>query len=83
MSKHDATLAAIFAKPTRGNIDWRDIEAFFVHLGAQITKPGGSIVNVALRGLRATFHSPHPQHEASKGLVKRIRKFLDDTGHRP
>ena len=27
MAKHDKTLSAVFARPTRANIAWKDVEA--------------------------------------------------------
>ena len=36
MAKHERTLAAIFARPTRANIKWSDIESLFVSLGAVV-----------------------------------------------
>lgn len=34
--RHQRTLEAIYAHPISGNIPWRDIEAFFVELGAEV-----------------------------------------------
>ena len=58
-SKHRKTLEA--------NIPWRDIEALFVALGAEITDGNGSRRRVALQGVRAVFHRPHPRKETDKG----------------
>jgi len=35
--KHQRTLELIFARPTSANVQWRDIEALFVKLGAEIS----------------------------------------------
>lgn len=84
MSKPEATLAAIFAEPTRANISWREIESVFRHYGARVTAGDGSRVRVAFgegaRVVRATFHRPHPQHEAHKPLVRSVRRFLTEAG---
>ena len=61
--KHRKTLEAIFAQPVRASIPWRDIEALFISLDAEITEGNGSRVRIALSGVRAVFHSPHPQKE--------------------
>jgi hypothetical protein len=40
--KHQKTLEAIFEKPERANILWRDVEALLIALGAEITEGNGS-----------------------------------------
>jgi hypothetical protein len=82
-SKHQKTLEAIFEKPERANILWRDIEALFIALGAEITDGNGSRRRVALKGVRAVFHRPHPQKETDKGAVKSVRRFLEAAGVKP
>ena len=47
------------------NIPWSDVEALFVALGAEVTEGHGSRVRVALNGVRAVFHRPHPEKEAA------------------
>ncbi|MDB5594741.1 MAG: hexulose-6-phosphate isomerase [Hyphomicrobiales bacterium] len=74
--KHPGTLDAVFDDPLRANIPWRDIEALFVALGAEISEGNGSRVRVALNGVRAVFHRPHPHKETDKGAVKAVRRFL-------
>jgi hypothetical protein len=81
--KHRNVLVAIFEKPERAYIDWRDIEALFVALGAEISEGNGSRIRVALKGVRAVFHRPHPHKEANKGTVKSVRRFLEAAGVRP
>ena len=82
-SKHHKTLEAIFEKPERANILWRDIEALFIALGAEITEGNGSRRRVALKGVRAVFHRPHPRKETDKGAIKSVRKFLEAAGVKP
>lgn len=74
--RHRTTLLAIFADPVRSNIAWRDIELLFLACSGEITEGNGSRVRVALNGVRAVFHRPHPQKETDKGAVKSVRKFL-------
>lgn len=83
MSRPPQTLNAIFAEPTRANIAWREIEALFKHLGAQVSWGAGSRVRVSLNGVRANFHRPHPQNEAHKPLVRSVRRFLETAGITP
>ena len=81
--KHRATLEAVFADPVRAGIAWRDIEALFAACGAEISEGNGSRVRVALNGVRAVFHRPHPQKETDKGAVKSVRRFLTEAEIRP
>jgi HicA toxin of bacterial toxin-antitoxin, len=71
-------LAAIFEK--RANIAWPDIEAMLLHFGAEITEGRGSRVRIALNGVRAVFHQPHPQKETDRGAVASMRRFLVEAG---
>jgi hypothetical protein len=83
MAQHEKTLAAIFEKPVRADIAWRDIETMLRHLGAAIVEGKGSRVRVALNGVRAVFHRPHPRKEAVIGCVKKVRQFLENAGVHP
>jgi hypothetical protein len=82
-ARHRATLAAIFAEPIRANVAWRDAEALLVACGAEISEGQGSRVRIALRGVRAVFHRPHPRKETDKGAVKSLRRFLAEAGVEP
>jgi hypothetical protein len=82
-TRHTRTLDAIFADPVRAGLAWRDIEALFAALGAEISEGQGSRVRVALNGVRAVFHRPHPQKETDKGAVKSARRFLIEAGISP
>jgi hypothetical protein len=77
--KHRKTLEAIFADPVQAGIAWRDIEAMLEACGAEISEGQGSRVRVALNGVRAVFHRPHPQKETDKGAVKSVRRFLTEA----
>jgi len=80
MGKHGQTLKTIFADPVRSNIRWSDIEAMLVARGAEISQGSGPRVRIALNGVRAVFHRPHPQKETDKGAVKSMRRFLTEAG---
>ena len=81
--KHQATLADIFTDPVPASIEWKDIEALLKALGAECSEGAGSRLRVALNGVKAVFHRPHPQKEATKSTVKSIRKFLEAAGVTP
>jgi hypothetical protein len=81
--KHQRTLQAIFENPVQANIAWADIESLLVALKAEISEGSGSRVRVALNGVRAVFHRPHPRKEANKGMVLSIRRFLTEAGAEP
>jgi hypothetical protein len=81
--KHRKTLEAIFEKPERANVAWRDIEALFIALGAEVAEGSGSRVRVALKDVRAVFHRPHLRKETNKGAVKSVRRFLEAAGIEP
>ncbi|MEI8374929.1 MAG: type II toxin-antitoxin system HicA family toxin [Planctomycetota bacterium] len=81
--KHRHTLEAIFDDPVRSNIPWRDIEGMLKAAGAEITEGDGSRVRVALSGVRAVFHRPHPQMETDRGAVRSMRRFLTEAGVTP
>jgi hypothetical protein len=78
--KHDETLNAIFAKPVRANINWKDVESMLEALGAEITEGEGSRVCVVLNGRKAVYHRPHPQKETKKYVVRQLRDFLHEAG---
>lgn len=81
--KHQHTLELIFHRPISGNIQWKDIEALFVELGAVISEREGSRILVRLFDERRVFHRPHPSPNTDKGAVESIRKWLDDNGVKP
>jgi hypothetical protein len=81
--KHRRTLEAIYARPAPANIQWRDIQALFVDLGAEITEREGSRVGVFLFGEVRVFHRPHPSPDTDKGAVASIRRWLDMHGVTP
>ena len=70
----------IYKDPIPANINWKDIEAHFLALGAEISEGNGSRVRVKLNGVRAVFHRPHPEKETDKGAIKSVRQFLENAG---
>ncbi|MFN8490696.1 MAG: type II toxin-antitoxin system HicA family toxin [Caldilineaceae bacterium] len=81
--KHLKTLSAIFAHPVRANIQWPEIEALFLELGAELSEREGSRVAVVLFGEVRVFHRPHPSPDTDKGAVASIRRWLEQHGVTP
>jgi hypothetical protein len=82
-SRHQKTLALIFENPVRSDVNWADIIALLQHLRAEISEGKGSRVRIALNGIRAVFHRPHPEKETDKGALKSMRRFLVEAGVKP
>lgn len=82
-AKQQKTLQALYEDPVQANISWNDVEALLMACGADMTEGRGSRVRVALNGIRAVFHRPHPKKEADKGAVKSVRRFLLEAGVQP
>jgi phage terminase large subunit-like protein len=78
--KHQKTLDAIYARPVSANIQWRDIEALLVELGAEISEREGSRIAVVLFDEVHVFHRPHPSPNTDKGAVASIRKWFEQHG---
>ncbi len=81
--KHDRTLEAIFKTPVQSNVEWHNCEQLLKSLGADISEGEGSRVRIALNGVRAVFHRPHPRKEIDKGALVSLRKFLENAGIKP
>jgi hypothetical protein len=81
--KQRRTLEMIFDDPVRSTIPWRAIEAMLKAAGAEITEGEGARVRIALNGVRAVFHRPHPRKETDRGAVRSMRRFLTEAGVMP
>ena len=81
--KHQKTLDAIYARPVSANIQWRNIEALFVELGAEISEREGSRIAVVLFDEVRIFHRPHPSPDTDKGAIASIRKWFEQHGVGP
>jgi hypothetical protein len=75
-SRRLRTLRRIFAQPTPSDLRWDEIEALLVSLNAEISEGAGSRVRVALNGVRAVFHRPHPSPDTKRAAVRAVRDFL-------
>jgi hypothetical protein len=78
--KHHKILEMIFKKPVQTNVRWDDIEKLIIALDGEISEGSGSRVRIALNGIRAVFHRPHPTRETDKGALMSMRKFLENAG---
>jgi len=78
--KHQKIFKQIFEQPVQASIVWKDIEGMLKALNAEISEGNGSRVRIALNGIRAVFHRPHPQKETDKGAVVSMRRFLKEAG---
>lgn len=79
-TKNLKTLKKIFQDPLRSDLEWSDIENLLNDLGAEISEGSGSRVRIALNGVRAVFHRPHPKRVTDKGALKSMRRFLTEAG---
>ena len=79
-SKHKKTMELLFRNPLQANIPWKDLEALFIALGAELSEGAGSRLRVKLNGERAVFHRPHPQKTTDKGAVNSVRRFFENAG---
>lgn len=82
-SKHQKTLEAIFATPTKTNIEFSAIEKLFIALGGAVIEGRGSRVRFTFGGKIVSFHRPHPQKEAQTYQVEAAREFLERMGFKP
>jgi hypothetical protein len=82
-AKHRKTVSAIFARPTKINIRFADIESLLVSLGGKVSEGAGSRMSVTVSGKTAHFHRPHPGKEAKKYQVEDAREFLQRLGVTP
>ncbi len=79
-SRQRKTLNAIFKDPILASVKWCDIESLLYAIGAELSEGNGSRVRIALNGVRAVFHRPHPEPTTDKGALKSMRRFLIQAG---
>ncbi|MCA2629522.1 MAG: type II toxin-antitoxin system HicA family toxin [Microcystis sp. M069S2] len=78
--KQRKILDQIFEQPVRSDVVWTDIESLLEALGTEISEGRRLRVWVALKGVKAVFHRPHPRRETDKGAVVSVRRFLSEAG---
>jgi len=64
-------------------LEWREVESMFSALGATVVRKPGSSRIIGLLGERFTCHEPHDPATLPKGMVKRVRQFLESVGVEP
>lgn len=82
-SKQRKTLAAVFAEPTSGTVEWAAIESLLVAIGCEVIEGSGSRVRFVFDGMVAAFDRPHPAKEAKLYQVRDAREFLLRIGVQP
>ena len=78
MGKHRTTLDQILR--LNGGLDWKKVEALLKHLEAELYEGTGSTVTFVIGDRKLTVDRPHPRRECGRGLVKRVRAFLEALG---
>ena len=81
--RHRRTLERLFTHPAPANIRWRDVEALVRALGGEVLQREGSRVAFVLNDVVAVMHTPHPGHEATRPMVRSVRRFLTNAGIAP
>ena len=82
-NKHRKTLAAVFAHPAAGAIEWRAIESLLIAAGAKTIEGRGSRIRFVYGNIVATFHRPHPEKDAKPYQIRDARTFLEAIGVKP
>lgn len=57
------------------------MRAYLVSLGAEVFEGSGSSVTFVLDGRKLSVDRPHPRKECGRGLVKRVRSFLESLDY--
>lgn len=77
-SKHQKTRDRIYETPTLTNIKWPEVVGLLEALGCEVSPTRGSMYRVrSPAGARMIVHRPHPGDECHRGLVERIREYLE------
>ncbi len=79
--KHRKVLHALFAHPVSPNIAFRDVEAVFQELGADVSNSHTGKLHVTLSGHSVNFG--HVKHSLLKTEVTQVRKFIETCGIDP
>lgn len=82
-SRHRKTLAAVFAEPVSGTIEWASIEGLLIAAGCRVIEGSGSRIRFEKNGVVAAFHRPHPAKEAKRYQVRDAREYLSRLGMKP
>ena len=77
------TLAALFTKPTVGNMNFTAIESLVIALGGEVKEGEGSRVALRMGDAVMHMHRPHPGKEAKKYQIEELRAWLSAQGIKP
>lgn len=82
-NKPDPVLTAVFDRPTRRNILFRDFEALVRRLGGEVREREGSRVSFRMNGRILNMHRPHPGKEMLPYQVAEAREWFRSQGVAP
>ena len=74
---HRETIDRIFAHPTSGNIEWRQVRSLLEAVGTVTDEHSGRIV-VEVGADRTTFHVPR-EKDIDEQMVRQLRAMLADA----
>jgi len=81
--KQIKTLERIFEKPSRSDIEFKDIVNLLIALGFERIDGRGSRISFKSHEGRIIFHRPHPGKEIKTYVVDYLRDFLFSIGITP
>ncbi len=82
-SKQERTLHTLFHNPVTHSLEFKEIVALFLAIGAKMIEGAGSRVRFIFKNAIAIFHRPHPGKEAKPYQIKDARAFLIQAGVLP
>jgi hypothetical protein len=71
---HRETIDRIFAHPTSGNVEWRQVRSLLEAVGEVTEEHSGKVV-VQLAGDRKTLHAPHGKN-VDESMIRELRGML-------
>jgi hypothetical protein len=71
---HRETLDRIFAHPTSGNVEWRQVRSLLEAVGTVTDEHSGKVV-VQLEGDRRTLHVPK-EKDVDESMIRELRDML-------
>ncbi len=63
--------------PERSDIRWDDLESMLGGLGGDISQGRGSRIRVALGGVKAVFHRPHPKSAVNYNEAMTLKEVIE------
>ncbi|MGK7313265.1 MAG: type II toxin-antitoxin system HicA family toxin [Candidatus Longimicrobiales bacterium M2_2A_002] len=76
--KHQRTYDNI--KANNGGTHWSDVENLLKsEFEAEVYEGTGSTVTFVVKGVKLTVDRPHPRRECGRGLVSRVRAFIEEV----